>query len=331
MRLLVTGARGFVGRGLLPLFAARGHAGIATGRGAPIDLPPSWRGEARREVLEDAADASGTDAIVHLEVKQHVSRPTPADITDFHRVNVDGTRQWLDWATRHGVKRFVFISSIKAVASGEGPRAETSPLDPDTPYGGSKAAAERLVREWAAGDPSRGAVILRPAPVYGRGNEANLAAFVRQIVAGKPCLIGRGDTRKSIVSRTNLAAAIEFATASARAGCEVYNVSDREVFSLAELAGLIASLADAPPPKRIPSVFAAVAAPLGDIIETVTGRDFPLTSSRLKAIRETSIFPCDKLLAAGFTHPQSTRDGLAEMLAWLRDGHPAVSATRARS
>ena len=56
---------------------------------------------------------------------------------------------------------------------------------------------------------------------------------------------------------------------------------------------------------------------MGDVIETLSGRDFPLTTARLRAIRETSVFPCDKLLAAGFQHPQSTRDGLAEMLAWL--------------
>jgi nucleoside-diphosphate-sugar epimerase len=103
-------------------------------------------------------------------------------------------------------------------------------------------------------------VILRPAPVYGPGNEANLPAFVRQILADKPCLIGGGETRKSIVSRTNLCAAIE----------------------------------------------------------ATTGRDFPLISARLRAIRETTVFPCDKLVAAGFTHPQTTRDGLAEIIARAR-------------
>ena len=325
MKLLVTGSRGFVGRGLLPLLADRGHTGIATGRELPTGLPQGWHGATRQDVLAGGVAASDVDAVVHLEVKQHVPRPTPADTADFNRVNVDGTTQWLDWAGRHGVRRFVFVSTIKAVASGDGPHAETAPLDPDTPYGRSKAAAERAVRDWAGRDGSRAAVILRPAPVYGPGNEANLAAFVRQIIAGKPCLIGRGETRKSVVSRTNLAAAIAFAAGAARPGCEVYNVSDRETFSLAELAGLIADLAAAPPPRRIPALLATVAAPLGDMIESVTGRDFPLTSSRLKAIRETSIFPCDKLVAAGFEHPQSTREGLAEMLVWARGGDPSRS------
>jgi nucleoside-diphosphate-sugar epimerase len=314
MNILVTGATGFVGRGLLPLLAARGHTGVATGRTTPADLPPGWIGAARDRVLADTADLPRPDGIIHLEVKQHVPRPSAADVAEFDRVNVGGTRAWLDWAARHGVTRFVFASSIKAVAPSTQPQFEDAPLEPDTPYGLSKARAETLVGEWAAADASRGAVILRPAPVYGPGNEANLAAFVRQIRAGRPCLVGSGATRKAIVSRTNLAAALEFALVQARPGVEVFNVSDRETPSLAELARLIADLADAPAPRRVPAFAARLLAPVGDLASLLTGRDMPLTSARLKAIEETSVFPCDKLVAAGFRHPQTTREGLAEMI-----------------
>ncbi len=314
MHILVTGARGFVGRGLMPLLAAYGHTGLATGRSAPTDLPRGWSGAERGQVLSNAIDAPHADAIIHLEVKQHAARPTPADIADFERVNVGGTRDWLDWATRHGVRRFVFTSSIKAVAPSPRPQFEQAPLEPDTPYGASKARGEQLVHEWARGDATRAAVILRPAPVYGPGNEANLAAFVRQIRAGRPCLVGAGTTQKSIVSRGNLAAALEFAAVEARPGLEIFNVSDRETLSLAELARIIADLAAAPPPRRVPALAARLLAPLGDLVSLATGRDFPLTTARLRAMEETSVFPCDKLAAAGFRHPQTTREGLAEML-----------------
>jgi len=256
---------------------------------------------------------------VHLEVKQHVPRPTAADGREFAEVNVDGTRAWLDWAGRRGGSRFLLVSSIKAVAAGSGPNLEDAPPETVAAYGRSKAEAERAVCDWAAADPGRSAVILRPAPVYGPGNEANLAAFVRQILAGKPCLIGRGETRKSIVSLGNLCGAIEFAIERCRPGCQVFNVADRETPSLGELAGVIAELAGAAPPKRIPAWVAAAAAPIGDAIEAATGRDFPLTTARLRAIRETTIFPCDKLIAAGFVHPQTTREGIAEMVAWARE------------
>ena len=61
-------------------------------------------------------------------------------------------------------------------------------------------------------------------------------------------------------------------------------------------------------------------APVGDAIERLTGRAFPLTSARLRAIREATVFPCDRIVAAGFRHPQTTREGLAEMVAWARGG-----------
>ena len=252
MNLLVTGARGFVGQGLLTFLNSRGIGGVATGRSVPDSLPELWRGATRSDVLQGRI-ASPVDAVVHLEVKQHVPRPTPADVAEFAAVNVGGTREWLEWAARQGVSRFVFLSSIKAVALGSGPMPEDSPSGHTSPYGHSKAEAEAAVCEWAAADACRTAVILRPAPVYGPGNEANLAAFVRQILAGKPCLIGRGETRKSVVSRTNLCAAIAFAAEKPGPGCHVFKVSDPDTLTLAELAAMIAGLCHAPPPRRIPA------------------------------------------------------------------------------
>jgi len=330
MRLLVTGASGFVGRGLLGWLAARGHTGVATGRTPPAYHPEGWSAACRDEFLLGGSSAGSAvppagpiDALIHMEVKQHVPRPTPADVEAFRRGNVAGTRDWLEWAARQGVSRVVFTSSIKAVPAHAGAEAVGVAGDPGSDYGRSKADAERLVQDWALALPGRSAVILRPAPVYGPGNEANLAAFVRQIVSGRPCLVGRGDTRKSVVSRKNLAAAIEFAAASSGEllGGEpvsVFNVSDRETHSLAELAGLVAELAGCPPPRRIPAALAGCLATVGDLVTAATGREFPLTSARLRAMRETSVFPCDKLVAAGFRHPQSTREGLAELVAAIR-------------
>jgi nucleoside-diphosphate-sugar epimerase len=317
MNLLVTGASGFVGRRLLEWLAAHGHTGTATGREPPPHVPAGWRSARRSDVLAGAAIPQ-PDVIVHLEVKQHVARPTPADIRAFHRSNVGGTADWLDWAGRRGVGRFVFVSSIKAGAEGPGRSGRA-----DTPYGRSKAKAERVVRRWVAAAPGRAAVILRPAPVYGPGNEANLAAFVRQILAGRPAVVGAGAARKSIVSRTNLAAAIEFAArrlvaATPEDACAVYAVSDPETLSVGRLAALIAELAGAPAPRRIPNFVAEGLAPLGDVVSWATGREFPLTTARLRALREESDFPCAALVAAGYVHPQTTRDGLLEMIEWFR-------------
>jgi nucleoside-diphosphate-sugar epimerase len=323
MRLLVTGASGFVGRGLLPYLAGHGIGGVATGRHAPANLPAGWMGCTRADVLARTAGGEQIDAVVHLEVRHHVPRPTPDDAADFERVNVGNTQEWLEWAGRAGVRRFVFVSSIKAVSPALGSRHDGLLADAQEPYGSSKAAAEQAVRDWASASAERAAVILRAAPVYGPGNKANLAAFARQVMQGRMCLVGDGGTLKAIVSRTNLAAAIMFTATNARPGCDGYNVSDPAILSLAEIAGLISRLAGAPPPRAIPAALATVIARVGDAVETLTGWLPPLTTPRLRAIREMTVFPCGKLVAAGFSHPQTTEQGLAEMVESLRDpGRP---------
>jgi len=299
MRCVVTGASGFVGRRLLLRLADHGHGGIATGRTPPAYLPKGWTGASRSDVLRDAA--RDCDVVIHLEVKQHVLRPTAADIEAFEAVNVAGTRDWLDWAARNGVQRFVLVSSIKAAS-------------PDGPYGASKAGAEAALREWSAAAAARQATILRPAPIYGPGNAANFAAFVRQVIAGRPCLVGGGTARKSVVSVDNVAAAIEFVACREAPGCAVFTVTDPATLSLRELAALIATLAGSPPPRSIPRILAQCAAPLGDIITAITGREMPLTTARLRAVDEESVFSADALVAAGFRHPQTTQEGIAELV-----------------
>jgi nucleoside-diphosphate-sugar epimerase len=302
MRCVVTGASGFVGRHLLRLLTDHGHTGIATGRTPPADLPSGWTGMARSDLLRAASH--DCDVVIHLEVKQHVPRPTAADIDTFAAVNVGGTRDWLDWAARNDVRRFVLTSSIKAA-------------NPDGPYGQSKARAEEATREWATADPARSATILRPAPVYGPGNEANLAAFVRQVIAGRPCLVGSGRVRKSVVSVGNVVAAIEFAAGRVEPGCTVFTVTDPATLSLRDLATLIAELAGSPPPRSIPRLLAQCAAPVGDLVAAITGREMPLTTARLRALDEASDFSSDDLVAAGFQHPQTTREGLEELVGSL--------------
>lgn len=321
MRLLVTGASGFVGRRLLPVLTAAGYGGIATGRTLPPDLPGGWVGGRRDQILTGASVDGPIDAVVHLEVRQHVARVSSHDIAEFQRVNVDGTRAWIDWAAKNHVGKFVYVSSIKAVGRGPGVHTESDLPTPDTPYGRSKAAAEMIVRDWSYSVVNRVAVVLRPAPVYGPGNEANLAAFVQQVLSGRPCLVGGGAARKSLVGYRNLAAAIAFVLEHKSKSFEVYNVSDAELVAVHELAEMIAAIAGCHPPKSVPKLIAKITAICGDVVERISNRPFPLTTSRLKALCEETVFPCEKLISAGFRHPVTLREGLVEMVAWAKQNH----------
>ena len=146
MRLIVTGATGFVGEALVATAATAGHTGLATGRRAPERLPVGWEGWCRDEVL--ASDTQRrADAVIHLEAHRPGSGPGAAD--ELVRTNVGGTRAWLEWAARQGIGTFVQASSVLAVSRTPGPIDETAAPQTVEPYGVSKARAEVEVRRWA--------------------------------------------------------------------------------------------------------------------------------------------------------------------------------------
>lgn len=275
---------------------------------------------ARDGILSGVTAFEFVDAVVHLEVKQHVFSPKAGDLLDFEKVNVAGTQQWLDWASRHEVPRFVFASSIKAVRFFNNFIDEQAEPERVDPYGRSKANAETAVQAWAGARLDRFAAILRFSPIYGPGNEANLAAFARQICSGKPSLVGKGAVRKSLLSRTNAVAAIEHVLRLPGRGCEVFNVADPVALTVAEIAEMIASCCGAPKPRSIPRGLAAVAGGVGDAFERILGLDFPITTRKLKTLTEETIVSTEKLLASGFQCPQTTRDGISEMTRWIAAG-----------
>lgn len=317
MRLLITGASGFVGRALVAAATRSGHTGVVTGRTPPADVPTGWVSRSRDDVLGSDPQSPPADAIVHLEVRQSAGQLGSGDPTELHRVNVEGTSAWLAWAGRAGIDRFVFVSSVMAVARSRGPITETAALQTIEPYGVSKARAEAAVREWSDAAPHRSATILRPAPVYGPDRRANLVNFVQRVARGRPCLIGDGGARKSIVSRDNLVAAILHVADRPQPGCSVYNVADREGHTVAELAELVAELTGAPRPRSIPHWLARLAAPVADGVGWLVGRDAPTSSARVLAATNPGYFPCDMLMETGFVHPQSTREGLSGMIEGL--------------
>ncbi len=322
-RVVIAGAGGFLGRELVSVLAQVGYCGLATGRRPPDGIPAAFETATRDAVLNGRVRVEAVDAIVHLEAKHHVMNPDPRTVAEIEAVNVGGTKAWLDWASNRHVRQFVYASSVKAVRAEATETLETALPEAVDPYGRSKAKAEDAVRGWVAADPARRAVILRFAPVYGPGNTANLADFARQVLRGRPCFVGGGQTQKSVVSLRNATAAIAWALKCDLPGCEVFNVSDRAALSIVELAQMIAAAASAPRPRGVPAPLARVGAVAGDVAGWILERPALLNSRRLKAMLETSVFPADKLIAHGFVHAQETEDGIAELVSWLTDSTKA--------
>lgn len=325
-RFVITGASGFVGGHLAAQLAKAGASGFLWSRKSPASVPAAFVWQAWQAGRAARLDGVGPDAcVIHLATVHHVERPDAAALTAFEEVNVQGTRQLLADCAAAGIRRFIFFSSIKAASptSSTAAQTEEDPAHepPNSDYGRSKLAAEQCVREWAAADPGRAALVLRPSVVYGSGNTANLYALVDAIARGRFFLAGRNDNIKSLVAVRNVVAAVEHLAARMQPGVELFCLVDRESFSVREIAGMVArALGRTDRLVSLPVLLLRVGAGVGDAVERMTGRKSPLTSRRLTALLEATHFSSHKLTGTGYIHPVETEEGLAAMVAWYRAG-----------
>ncbi len=240
MSLLVTGATGFVGRAL----CAQAVAGGIAVRGATRSVAPLPGGVQAVTVpsLFDQSDwtaaLAGCSAVVHCAARVHVMAASMADpLEEFRRVNVQGTLNLARQAAAAGVRRFVFVSSIKV--NGEATQLGCPFTADDTPapldaYGISKMEAEQGLREIAA-QTGMEVVIIRPPLVYGPGVKANFAAMMRWLKRGVPLPLGAIHNQRSLVSLDNLVDLLVTCLTHPAAANQTFLVSDGEDVSTTAL------------------------------------------------------------------------------------------------
>jgi len=232
--VLVTGADGFIGRALCPALAAAGFAVRRAVRAGSLpksvavgDIGPDtdWR-----------AALAGCEAVVHLAARVHVLRDEAADAeAAFHAVNAEGTLNLARQAAAAGVRRFVFVSSIKVNGEGRAaPYHEADAAAPQDAYARSKWAAEQGVWEISRETGLEG-VVLRPPLVYGPGVGANFQRLLGWVARGWPLPFGRVDNRRSLLFLGNLVDAIRVCLTHPAAAGKTYLVADGEDVSTPEL------------------------------------------------------------------------------------------------
>lgn len=192
--LLVTGAGGFVGRALVAELQARG---------SPVRVALRRPGSVRRRTeTETGCDAvvvgdigpdtdwsaalSGVDAVVHLAARVHMTRQeTPEEVRAYDAVNRAGTERLAQATIASGIRRFVFLSTVKVNGedSGAGAFRESDRPRPSDPYAASKWRAEQELNELAAAGAFE-PVIIRPPLVYGPGVKANFLSLMRAVDRG---------------------------------------------------------------------------------------------------------------------------------------------------
>lgn len=248
MMVLLTGATGFIGQALLARLSALPsleivavsrrpatvlHAAVVNAQITEISADTCWR-----ELLKSGG------VVVHTAARVHVMNDRVSDpLAEFRKVNVEGTLNLARQAVAAGVKRFIFISSVKVngerTAPGKAYCSDSKP-DPMDPYAISKLEAEEGLRELAR-ESGLEVVIIRPPLVYGPGVRANFLSMMRWLSKGIPLPLGDIRNRRSLVALDNLVDLIAVCIEHPLAANQTFLVSDGEDLSTTELLRRMAS------------------------------------------------------------------------------------------
>lgn len=256
MKIVVTGASGFVGRHLVPQLAAAGrHLTLAVRRAGSI--PAEWRDIEHIEIVEtgsietasNLADALvGADAVVHLAGLAHV-RHTPNGDDPFMAANATATERLAEAAAASGVRAFIHLSSLASITENASNMIvdDRSHIEPSTPYGRSKRVAERHVEALAA--TGLFALSLRPPLIIGADAKGNWAALQKIAATGLPLPFATIRNRRSMIGVQSLCEAIvhlcsrEWPPANAGNYC----MADHESLSLPEIVTELRAGMNKPP------------------------------------------------------------------------------------
>lgn len=237
----ITGFTGFVGRRLATRLLSEGHeiTGVVRRPISPPELPLRVVNVGAIGAATDWRNTlAGIDVVIHLAARTHaVHEQDGGDIHEYRSINVDGTARLAEAAAASGVRRFIFLSSIKVngnqtlrsrpFVSGDRPA-------PQDPYGVSKWEAERLLAQVAA-ETGLEPVVIRPPLVYGPSAKGNFARLCQVLGRGVPLPLGAVDNRRSLVALDNLVDLIARCVADAAAPGQTFLVSDGEDVSTPEL------------------------------------------------------------------------------------------------
>jgi nucleoside-diphosphate-sugar epimerase len=302
-RVLVTGASGFLGRAVVAAFAKQGNAVRAAVRSAPH--PPFGDGVEliKHPDLAEPIDwqplLDGMDVVIHLAGIAHIAPGVGRET--LNRVNRAATEQAASAAARAGVRRFIYVSSIRAQC---GPSADHILVERDSArpyesYGRSKLAAEEAIR--SSGAPF---TVLRPVPVYGQGAKGNFPALWRAAASPWPLPLGKFTNRRSLLGIDNFISAVTFILGAPSTLGETYIVADPgRALSICEMMATLRK-AQNRRPLLWPIPTALFATPLrllgrGDLWQRIGGN--------LQA-------DSGKLIAAGWRPLHDTATGLTAMV-----------------
>ena len=321
MRVLVTGATGFLGQHLVRRLLAEGDDVRILARSAVRAKP--LVGQGAELVLGDVTDLDavrgalrGVSIVYHLAGK--LFAPGVAQSV-YRRIHVDGTRTLLSLCEQHsGIERFVHCSTTGVLGvTGDEPADETAAYQPTNPYEQTKAEAELLIRDATQlGLPT---VTVRPGLVYGPG-DLHLLGLFRAIDRGLFRPIGRRSVSLHPIYIDDMTDAFIRCGRDSRAVAECFHIAGREAVTIARLAATIAdALGVRHPVGYFPLLLAQCMAAAGDALPPSLRQRAPLSRSRLEFLTHSRVYDVEKARATiGFTATTNLQTGIAHAVDWYR-------------
>jgi nucleoside-diphosphate-sugar epimerase len=331
VRVLITGATGFLGRGVVRETLIAGLPMRTTGRAEnPDPEPPHYH----RCDLADGPPLdllAGVGTVIHCAGLAHQFDRQPDDAERFHRGNVEATERLARAAVAAGVRRFVHVSSVSVYGPGHGCRDESAATCPQGHYAESKLTAERRLIE-IFGESGTELVVLRLGTLYGEGDPGNVLRLIQAIDRGRFLPVGRGRNGKSLIHRDDAARACLLAAMQPLPGdamsAPVYNVTARPHRMAEIVARIHRTLGRTPPPLFVPGPL--VTAPLW-IAAAMPGLR-PRASGWLNTARKwlaDDAYDGRRFIAAfGFRAFVSLSEGLTREVAWYRSQQPEPTTAR---
>lgn len=272
MKIIITGAAGFVGKNLTQYLTHKS------------DKVLSLSIRSGDYQLDNTADA-----IIHLAGKAHDTKNTSEE-SDYYQINTELTKVLFDKFLQSDIKDFIFFSSVKAAAdSVEGTLTEDSKANPQTAYGKSKLKAETYLLSKQLPSNKR-LIIIRPCMIHGEGNKGNLNLLYKVIKFGIPWVLADYDNRRSFISIDNLNYVVYEILNHPEIPSGIYNTADDKPMSTNALITLIAeSINKKPRLLKIPKFVINQMAKIGDKAH------LPLNTERLQKLTESYVVSNQKI------------------------------------
>ena len=325
MNILITGGTGFVGSAFCRLLSDEGHCCTCFDLHEPCsELANNSNVKFIQGDVRDVAALNkamvGVDAVIHLAAAHHdfgISKQT------FHDVNVGGMSNVCDAMQQHGVRKLCFFSTVALYGKQDTPPTETTEPKPNSPYGSTKLAAEKVCIQWCEADQANQCLVMRPTVIFGPNSFANMYSLIRQIDSGKFLQVGKMANIKSLAFVDNIVSTsinLWINKNQPQQGIDFFNYVDvPDLCSRQIVENVYRELDRKKPTFSLPLWLArSLVFPL-DLLIKLTGKNLPISSARINklAVANTQI-DASKIHKIADPPAISVTDGIQEMVSWYQ-------------